>query len=50
MAEIKLYSAVVCPYAHRTRLVLQEKGVDFDLIEIDLQNPPEGFRKISPYG
>jgi glutathione S-transferase len=50
MAEIKLYSAVVCPYAHRTRLVLQEKGIDFDLIEIDLQNPPENFRKISPYG
>ncbi|MFN6516846.1 MAG: glutathione S-transferase family protein [Nostoc sp. CreGUA01] len=50
MAEIKLYSAVVCPYAHRTRLVLQEKGIDFDLIEIDLENPPEGFRKISPYG
>ncbi|MDZ8185599.1 MAG: glutathione S-transferase family protein [Nostoc sp. ChiSLP02] len=50
MAEIKLYSAVVCPYAHRTRLVLQEKGIDFDLIEIDLDNPPEGFRNISPYG
>jgi glutathione S-transferase len=50
MAEIKLYSAVVCPYAHRTRLVLQEKGIDFDLIEIDLQNRPEGFTKVSPYG
>ncbi len=43
MAEIKVYSAVVCPYAHRSRLVLQEKGIDFDLIEIDLQNKPEGF-------
>lgn len=32
MADIKIYSAVVCPYAHRTRLVLQEKGIDFDLI------------------
>jgi glutathione S-transferase len=38
MADIKIYSAVVCPYAHHTRLVLQEKGIDFDLIEIDLQN------------
>lgn len=46
MAEIKIYSAVVCPYAHRSRLVLQEKGIDFDLIEIDLQNKPEGFTDI----
>ena len=36
MAQIKVYSAVTCPFAHRTRLVLQEKGIDFDLIEIDL--------------
>ncbi|AFZ24818.1 glutathione S-transferase [Cylindrospermum stagnale PCC 7417] len=50
MSEIKIYSAVVCPYAHRSRLVLQEKGIDFDLIEIDLQNKPEGFTDISPYG
>jgi glutathione S-transferase len=50
MAEIKIYSAVVCPYAHRSRLVLQEKGIEFDLIEIDLQNKPEGFKDISPYG
>jgi len=50
MADIKIYSAVVCPYAHRTRLVLQEKGIDFDLIEIDLQNKPEGFTQVSPYG
>jgi glutathione S-transferase len=50
MAEIKVYSAVVCPYAHRSRLVLQEKGIDFELIEINLQNKPEGFTDISPYG
>ncbi|WP_228059272.1 glutathione S-transferase N-terminal domain-containing protein [Nostoc sp. LEGE 06077] len=43
MAEVKIYSAVVCPFAHRSRLVLQEKGIDFDLIEIDLQNKPVGF-------
>ncbi|BAZ32760.1 glutathione S-transferase-like protein [Cylindrospermum sp. NIES-4074] len=50
MAEIKIYSAVVCPFAHRSRLVLQEKGIDFDLVEIDLQNKPEGFTDVSPYG
>jgi glutathione S-transferase len=50
MADIKIYSAVVCPYAHRSRLVLLEKGVEFELIEIDLQNKPAGFTDISPYG
>lgn len=50
MAEVKIYSAVVCPFAHRSRLVLQEKGIDFELIEIDLQNKPAGFTDISPYG
>jgi glutathione S-transferase len=50
MADIKIYSAFVCPYAHRTRLVLQEKGIDFELIEIDLQNKPVGFTQVSPYG
>ncbi|AFY86393.1 Glutathione S-transferase domain protein [Chroococcidiopsis thermalis PCC 7203] len=50
MAEITIYSATVCPYAHRSRLVLLEKGIDFELIEIDLQNKPAGFTEISPYG
>lgn len=50
MTDIQIYSAVVCPYAHRSRLTLLEKGIEFDLIEIDLQNKPEGFTKISPYG
>jgi glutathione S-transferase len=50
MAEIKIYSAAGCPYAHRTRLALLEKGVDFTLTEIDLQNKPDWFKDISPYG
>ncbi len=50
MAQIQIYSATVCPYAHRSRLTLLEKGVDFELIEIDLQNKPEEFLKISRYG
>ncbi len=50
MAEIELYSAALCPYAHRSHLTLLEKGVSFKQIEIDLRNPPANFRKISPYG
>ncbi|MDQ2694410.1 MAG: glutathione S-transferase family protein [Pseudomonadota bacterium] len=50
MSDITLYSAQVCPFAQRTRLGLLEKGVDFRLVEIDLDSPPEWFDRISPYG
>jgi glutathione S-transferase len=48
MAEIEIYSASVCPFAQRSRLVLLEKDVDFKLIEIDLQNKPEGLQRFHP--
>lgn len=51
MAEkLELFSARVCPYAHRTRLALAEKDVDFTLSEIELTNKPQRFLDISPYG
>lgn len=50
MTEIEIYSAVLCPFAHRSRLTLLEKGIPFKLIEIDLQNRPANFKEISPYG
>ena len=50
MAEIKLFSARACPFAHRTRLVLAEKRIDFELVEIDLQNKPAWFNTVSNYG
>jgi glutathione S-transferase len=49
MSQVKIYSASVCPYAQRVRLVLLEKGVDFDLIEIDLHHKPDWFAEVSPY-
>lgn len=50
MADLTIYSAKVCPFAQRARLMLLEKGIDFDLIEIDLNDTPEWFQQISPYG
>jgi len=47
---LELYSASVCPFAHRTRLTLMEKGIDFQLIEIDLNNKPNWLSEVSPYG
>jgi glutathione S-transferase len=50
MAEITLFSARACPFAHRTRLVLAEKKLVFELVEIDLQNKPAWFNTVSSYG
>ena len=50
MSEIKLYSARACPFAHRTRLVLGEKRLKFELIEIDLANKPAWYKDVSLYG
>ncbi len=50
MSEVTLYSAQVCPFAQRTRLGLMEKGVPFELVEVDLEDTPPWFLDISPYG
>ena len=38
---ITLYDAARCPYCARVRIVLAEKGVEVETVEIDLQNRPE---------
>lgn len=50
MATIDIYGTRSCPYVHRTRLVMLEKGIDFDFTVIDTKNKPDWFLKISPYG
>ena len=47
---IKLYNAKGCPFARRTRLVLHEKGAEFEAHEVDFQNKGEEFLKASPTG
>jgi glutathione S-transferase len=49
MSQIQLYSAILCPFAHRVRLTLQAKDIPFESIEIDPQNKPSNFHEISPY-
>ncbi|MCT7374952.1 glutathione S-transferase family protein [Chelativorans salis] len=45
-----LVSFDLCPYVQRAAIVLKEKGVAFDRIDIDLANKPDWFLKISPRG
>ena len=47
---LQLYSFQLCPFAHRVRLALAEKGVAAELIEVDLKNKPASFARISPHG
>ena len=46
----KLYNTQRCPYARRTRIVLHEKGIDFETHEVDLANKSEEFLEASPTG
>jgi glutathione S-transferase len=47
---LKLVSHKLCPYVQRAVIVLTEKGVPFERIDVDLSNKPEWFKKISPLG
>lgn len=47
---LKLISHKLCPYVQRAVIVLREKGVPFERIDIDLSNKPDWFLKISPLG
>ncbi len=48
--NVRLYSAKGCPFARRTRMVLHEKGADFEAHEVDLRNRSEEFLQASPTG
>jgi glutathione S-transferase len=48
--HVKLYNTQRCPYARRTRMVLHEKGIDFEVHEVDLSNKSEEFLAASPTG
>ncbi|RMF98545.1 MAG: glutathione S-transferase family protein [Gammaproteobacteria bacterium] len=47
---MELYSYDACPFAQRSRIVLAEKGLDYELHEVDVHNKPAGWERISPYG
>ena len=44
------YSGTTCPFSHRCRFVLFEKGMDFEIRDIDLFNKPEDISVMNPYG
>jgi RNA polymerase-associated protein len=45
-----LYSGTTCPFSQRCRLVLFEKGMDFEIRDVDMFNKPEDISTMNPYG
>jgi RNA polymerase-associated protein len=45
-----LYSDPTCPYSHRVRFVLAEKGITAEIVEVDASSPkPEDLVDLNPY-
>jgi glutathione S-transferase len=38
----------LCPFAQRSRMVLAHKGIDYDLVEVDIFNKPSWFSQLNP--
>jgi stringent starvation protein A len=45
-----LYASDLCPYSHRIKVILAEKGVMADVVNVDLSNKPEELYELNPYG
>lgn len=50
MPNLTLISHPLCPFVQRAAIVLLEKGVPFDRIDVDLASKPEWFLALSPTG
>ncbi|MBK9327301.1 MAG: glutathione S-transferase N-terminal domain-containing protein [Thiobacillaceae bacterium] len=44
-----LYSGTACPFSQRCRIVLHEKGMDFDIKDVDLQDKSDEIAAMNPY-
>jgi glutathione S-transferase len=47
---ITLYDADRCPYCARVRIVLAEKGVEYETVEVDLDDRPSWIYEKNPLG
>lgn len=45
-----LYSGLSDAYSHRVRLVLAEKGINVDIVEVHPEELPEDLLHLNPYG
>ena len=50
MSGPTLVSHALCPYVQRAAIVLTEKGVSFERVDVDLTHKPDWFLRLSPLG
>jgi RNA polymerase-associated protein len=48
-SSMTFFSDGESPYSHRVRIVLAEKGVAVDVIDVDPSNKPEELAELNPY-
>jgi glutathione S-transferase len=48
--SLVLYNAPRCPYVARVRIVLAEKGIDYEVVDIDLDDRPAWLYEKNPAG
>ena len=48
--KLTLISHLLCPYVQRAIIVLKEKQIAYERIDIDLAKKPDWFLKVSPLG
>jgi len=44
-----LFSGDLCPFSHMVRIVLAEKGINFETTCVDINNTPEDLKDLNPY-
>ena len=49
-ANYTLISFDICPFVQRSVITLEEKGVEYEIKYIELENKPDWFLAISPFG
>jgi glutathione S-transferase len=47
-SKIILYNAIVCPYAQRAKIALQEVKASYETVDIDLANKPSWYGEVNP--
>jgi glutathione S-transferase len=50
MANYTLISFDICPFVQRSVITLEEKGVQYEIKYIEIENKPDWFLSISPFG
>jgi RNA polymerase-associated protein len=46
---MNLFSSSTCPQSHRVRMVLAEKGITVEIIDVDSSQKPEDLIDLNPY-